>query len=540
MYKFILTLRYLQMRFLFTLSVLGVATGVMVLMITISVMSGFLVEVQKLIRGIHADLDYLPKTRGFLDFAQLKDKLMKADSRVVAISPQLQREILICTEQERWSGGIMIGIDYPSEIQTTQLQNFIYTPYKQIWEELRTLTRESPVYSWTAIGFQRESHQKYLYIQSKRSLPDGQIKTAFHRLQFNDADLVSDYTLDIALPEKMDLVPEGFSKWITQQNHYLQEKQIEFVMKAFREDVTLGGQGINLLNPFEQKDLSLLPPVIIGESLLKELQLSVGQIHTITLMSAQQIRVTDEKTKEEKDGVQEYNEKFRIVGVFKSGLYEIDSKYIYADIKDMQKFLYQLPYQYTSAFIKINSQTDEEMESVVQKLNTLPETFFITTWKERKRNLLRVVSLQKNVISIILFFIILMASTTILFILLQLAFERKQDIGILKSMGASAFGISSIFCFYGLIIGIFGIVFGLIGGYSIVTHVNEISRFIYEHFGKEIFPRNIYHLNEIPTKIQIWDILLITLPTVFVSVLFSLPAAYLAARQNPVETLQSK
>ena len=304
-------------------------------------------------------------------------------------------------------------------------------------------------------------------------------------------------------------------------------------MKPFDENVTINERGLDLKNPFDAKGLPY-PPIIVGESLLQKLNLSLAGSHTLSLMTAQQVYEEDQSR------VIEYKQKFSVVGVFKSGLYEIDAKYLYCPLEIVQKFLGKLPYRYNSVYINVDTKDLKELEKLKKIVIDKTSNSRVVTWRDHRKNLLKVVQLQKNVISIILFFIILMASATVLFILLQLVFERKQDIGILKSMGASTQGIFSIFLLYGCIIGIVGVLLGLFMGYLILDHVNEISDFIYEKFDREIFPRNIYHLNKIPTSIEILDILLVTVPTILVSVLFSLPAAYIAARQNPIENLQMK
>jgi ABC-type lipoprotein release transport system permease subunit len=515
------------MRFLCALSIGGVAAGVMVLMITMSVMSGFLVEVQKLIRGVHADLEFLSQDQNtsFVD----REKYLKGISpKIQAISPHLEREVLVCSDEEKWAGGILIGIDFMREVQTTQLMNFLYTPYKQIWDQFRQFSREKKPLEWKALAFQKENAGKKLYVEVLQGK-----NSSFLRLQFNEKNQVRDYSTFFEPPSVSDAIPEEMTQWVSQQNQAYQQGKIEIFMKSFLKEVTYNERGFDLKNPFDSKGLSS-PPLIVGEAFMQKLKLDPSQTHEVSLMSAQQVYYEHETE------VVEYKQKFTIVGLFKSGLYEVDSNRLYAPIQEVQHFLKRLPYRYNSIYLQIEEQNEKELEAVQQELIQKTGNSRIYTWRDHKKNLLRVVQLQKNVVSIILFFIVLMASATVLFILLQLVFERKQDIGILKSMGASTFGIFSIFLLYGFIIGILGVLLGLSCGYLVLDRVNDISDFIYETFGREIFPRNIYHLNEIPTDIQFYDILLVTLPTVLVSIFFSLPAAYLAARQNPVENLQSK
>ena len=210
MFRYTLTFRYLRMRFLCILSILGVAVGVMVLMIAMSVMSGFLAEVKNLIQGVHADLEYLPGNKR-IPQAQLEATLKKIDPRIQHISPHLEREVLVCSEHEKWSGGMLIGIDFPQEVQTTNIAKFLHTPKKQIWDEIRSVSREELPFSWSPLAFEQKGHWKNIYIKAIQ----GKEKFTI-RIQLNDSDRVRDYSINATVPASAKEVPEKFKQWIQQ------------------------------------------------------------------------------------------------------------------------------------------------------------------------------------------------------------------------------------------------------------------------------------------------------------------------------------
>src|SRR5262249_21765878 len=79
--------------------------------------------------------------------------------------------------------------------------------------------------------------------------------------------------------------------------------------------------------------------------------------------------------------------------------------------------------------------------------------------------------------------------------------EKTRDIGILKALGASNGGVMKIFLGYGLLLGMVGAVLGTALGLSLTNHINDVEQFLGRLTGRELFPRNVYYFDEIPTHI---------------------------------------
>jgi lipoprotein-releasing system permease protein len=116
--------------------------------------------------------------------------------------------------------------------------------------------------------------------------------------------------------------------------------------------------------------------------------------------------------------------------------------------------------------------------------------------------------------------------------------EKTRDIGILKSLGASNWGIMRIFIGYGLLLGIVGALLGTIAGLTITNYINEIEWGISKLTGREIFDRKIYYFDCIPTDIQMTHVLLINIGSLAIAVLFSVLPAVRAAWLQPVRALR--
>jgi lipoprotein-releasing system permease protein len=139
---------------------------------------------------------------------------------------------------------------------------------------------------------------------------------------------------------------------------------------------------------------------------------------------------------------------------------------------------------------------------------------------------------------IILILIILVAAFNIVSTLFMVVMEKTKEIAILKSMGASRTSIMKIFSFQGLIIGVTGTLIGCVGGFTIVSNLNEIVGFIEIIFGITAFPSDVYYLNKLPSEIQYLDSFLIIIFSILICFLASLYPAWRASRLNPVDGLR--
>jgi lipoprotein-releasing system permease protein len=116
--------------------------------------------------------------------------------------------------------------------------------------------------------------------------------------------------------------------------------------------------------------------------------------------------------------------------------------------------------------------------------------------------------------------------------------EKTRDIGILKSLGASNMGVLQIFLTYGLLLGMIGAGIGTLMGLAITVNINEIEQFLARSTGQDIFPRDVYYFDRIPTEIQPMAIALVNLGSVGIAVLFSILPALRAAFLHPVRALR--
>jgi lipoprotein-releasing system permease protein len=228
---------------------------------------------------------------------------------------------------------------------------------------------------------------------------------------------------------------------------------------------------------------------------------------------------------------------YTICDYFKSEMSEYDSNYVFLPLDELQR-LRGLEHRATSLLIKLRNYKDAP--EVVETLRAMyPQTEFqVQTWEDKQGPLLAAIAVEKGILNVLLFLIIGVAGFGILAIFSMIVTEKTRDIGILKALGASNGGVMKIFLGYGLLLGLVGATLGTILGLTLTDNINNIEHFLGEITGHDIFPRDVYYFDKIPTYVHVPSVLLVNLGAVAIAVLFSVLPALKAAWLHPVRALR--
>jgi lipoprotein-releasing system permease protein len=228
-----------------------------------------------------------------------------------------------------------------------------------------------------------------------------------------------------------------------------------------------------------------------------------------------------------------------VADFFKSEMSEYDSNYVFLPLGDLQR-LRTMEGRVTSIQIKLKDY-DRDARDVVKVLEQMfppAHGYKVETWEDKQGPLLAAIAVEKGILNVLLFLIICVAGFGILAIFSMIVVEKTRDIGILKALGASNGGVMKIFLGYGLLLGVVGACFGTVLGLTLTVNINEVERLLGRATGQELFPRNVYYFDEIPTHIQAWAVVLVNVGALAIAVVFSILPALRAAMLHPVRALR--
>ena len=230
-------------------------------------------------------------------------------------------------------------------------------------------------------------------------------------------------------------------------------------------------------------------------------------------------------------------DRFVVSDYFKSEMSEYDSNYVFMPIEHLQK-LRTMEDRVTSIQIKLKDYN--KAPKVVARLRELfaNAPLEVQTWEQKQGAVLAAIRVEKGILNILLFLIIAVAGFGILAIFSMIVVEKTRDIGILKALGASNGGILTIYIGYGFLLGLVGAGLGTIIGLEITVHINDIEKFIANVTGQDIFPRDVYYFDKIPTDINLFSVFLVNLGSIGIAVLFSILPALRASMLHPVRALR--
>jgi lipoprotein-releasing system permease protein len=280
------------------------------------------------------------------------------------------------------------------------------------------------------------------------------------------------------------------------------------------------------LQDLKEAGESDLAGVILGVELAKHLGVSINDA----------IQVISPLGTMTPMGMMPKMKRFRVVGIFYSGMYEYDNTMAYVSLESAQKF-FGMGARVTGIEIKTNEiyKVKEIGKEIRQKLGF---PFWTKDWMEMNRNLFSALKLEKIAMFIILVLIVLVAAFNIISTLIMVVMEKNKDIAILKSMGAPSKGILKIFVIEGGVIGVVGTVFGTILGLGAAFNLEKITGFVENLFGFKILASDVYYIDKLPSQVDPLDITLIVMTAILISLLATLYPAWRASRLDPAEALR--
>jgi lipoprotein-releasing system permease protein len=262
----------------------------------------------------------------------------------------------------------------------------------------------------------------------------------------------------------------------------------------------------------------LLPGVIIGIRLANQLGIFPGS----------PVQVVSPLGSPTAIGVIPKVRRFVVVGIFDSGMSEIDSTLIYMNLAEAQKF-FELGDAVTN--IEIRVQDVYRAQNVAQDIQRRVGFPYLTEdWSRLWPNLFSALKLEKTVYFLVLLLMVLIGAFNIISTLIMVVMEKRKDIAILQSMGATRESIRRIFLIKGCVIGVVGTLLGVLLGLVISFLIQEY-RFIE-------LPKDVFLISTVPVRIYMSNFTLVALASLLVCLVASIYPARQAAKLDPVEIIR--
>jgi lipoprotein-releasing system permease protein len=218
---------------------------------------------------------------------------------------------------------------------------------------------------------------------------------------------------------------------------------------------------------------------------------------------------------------------FRVAGHFYTGMYEFDSKLAYVSLAEAQKFLGM---QGEVTGIEVRTRNPDAAPALADHLaHLLGPGYEVRSWEELNKGLFMALRLEKIAMFVVLTFIALVASFSIISNLIMLVTEKAREVAILKSMGARDGEILRVFIAEGLYIGLLGLGLGLTLG---ILGCLALAK-----WGLPLDP-DVYYIQQLPVVMRGGEIAAISLAALGLCCLATLYPAFLASRMRPVEGLR--
>ena len=544
MYKLLLCWRYLRTRWIALASVISVTLGVATMIVVNAVMAGFSNEMQTRIHGILSDIVFESHSlSGFQDPEWHMEEIRRvAGDSIIGMTPTVTVPAMLSFQvRGQWITRqvMFIGIDESTHAAVSDFGAYLQHPenrhrlsfdLRDGGYDTRDSQSEGPGPSRPALGgagwpHRRTKVERERIWKQKLKETSGNPDTALNT-NTNQPTRSIDAQVDAILD-------------VTDTKSVASE---ESTSNAENDNSAAPQNPFSAARPQQGRTMDLATEQFTGVVPgigLASFRDSTG-VDRFLVLPGDDVKITFPTAGTPPKAV---SDNFTIVDFYESKMSEYDSNFVFVPIAALQRMRGMIEPETGLASvnsIQIKLKDGVILDDVRNRLRQAfpPELYAVSTWRDKQGPLLSAVDMEMAVLNILLFLIIAVAGFGILAIFFMIVVEKTRDIGILKSLGASASGIAGVFLGYGLFLGIVGAGAGLILGLTITWNLNRIRSFVEWWTGQSVFDPSIYYFFKIPTIIDPFTVFWIIVGAITIAVAASVLPALRAARLHPVEALR--
>jgi lipoprotein-releasing system permease protein len=267
--------------------------------------------------------------------------------------------------------------------------------------------------------------------------------------------------------------------------------------------------------------------IVIGNIAAEKLGVSIGDKVTFV---APEITVTPA-------GMFPRLKRFTVQGIFHVGAGELDGFVAMANVQDLARLHRWKATQVQGIRLKFADLFQAPRVSW-QLASRLSDDYYARDWTRTQGNLYQAIQMEKAMIGLLLLLIVAVAAFNIISTLVMVVTDKKADIAILRTLGATPRQIMAIFMVQGTVIGVVGTLLGALLGCLIALNISSWIAGIEQLFGLKILNAAVYFIDYIPSQLQLNDVLLVCSAALLLSFLATLYPAWRAARTQPAEALR--
>lgn len=291
----------------------------------------------------------------------------------------------------------------------------------------------------------------------------------------------------------------------------------------------------------------ILPAIVPGIFFLHAFQVDVGDVVKLTTAT--------------ENGEVKQDQRFVIAGGVRSGTSQTDRRFLYMGLKAAQDFIgsgnnvsgwsvklvdyTQIQRRHAMGDRK---STRDEVEDALRALmrepvpgterNYLPRDISCKSWEERDENLLKAVAMERLLIKLITFCIVVAAAASVFFVLLMEVLMKVKEIGILRAIGGTWRGVLGIYMGKGLFLSFLGMLLGTILGILFAYNINWLADRIHDLTGWHPFPPDVYYLEKIPARVEWPEVVVNGVVVMLLGAFFAFVPALIAALRPPIRAIR--
>ncbi len=228
--------------------------------------------------------------------------------------------------------------------------------------------------------------------------------------------------------------------------------------------------------------------------------------------------------------------RFEVAGIFESGMYEYDGRLAFVHMDDAARLL-RLGDAVSGVALSLVEPVSAP--SVVREVaRQFGGGVYVTDWTRQHASFFRSIELTRSIIFVILLLVVAVAAFNIVSTLVMVVREKEAEIGILRTLGASSRSILAVFVSHGTIVGLGGTLIGAISGVVLAANAGLLAGAVEAALDVSFLSPDVYFINELPSRVEMSEVLRISIVAVVLAVAATLYPAWRAAATDPAEVLR--